>query len=142
MPMILSAPTILAPWMTLSPMPPRPNTATLAPGQTFAVLIDGADAGGDAAADVADLVEGRVLAHFRDGDLRQHGEVGEGRAAHVVEHRIAVAAEAAGAVRHQALALRRADGGAQVGAARQAGFALPAFRRVERDDVVAHFHAR
>ena len=38
-PMILSAPTILAPWMTLSPMPPRPNTATLAPGYTLAVLI-------------------------------------------------------------------------------------------------------
>ena len=37
MPMILSAPTILAPWMTLSPMPPSPNTATLAPGQTLPV---------------------------------------------------------------------------------------------------------
>ncbi len=37
MPMILSEPTILAPWMTLSPMPPSPKTATLAPGQTLAV---------------------------------------------------------------------------------------------------------
>ena len=37
--MILSAPTIRAPWITLSPMPPSPNTATLAPGHTFAVLI-------------------------------------------------------------------------------------------------------
>ncbi len=44
----------------------------------------GADAGRHAAADVADLVERRVLADLRDGDLRQHGEVGEGRAAHVV----------------------------------------------------------
>ena len=45
---------------------------------------DGADAGGDAAADVADLVERRVLADLRQGDLRQNGEVREGRAAHVV----------------------------------------------------------
>ena len=44
----------------------------------------GADAGGDPAADVADLVERRVLADLRDGDLRQDGEVGEGRAAHAV----------------------------------------------------------
>ena len=97
----------------------------------------GADAGGHAAADVADLVERRVLADLRQRDLRQHGEVREGRAAHVVEHVVAVAAEAAGAVRHHALALRGADRGAEIGAPRQAGFALPAFRRVERDDVVA-----
>ena len=43
-----------------------------------------ADAGGDAAADVADLVERRVLADLRQRDLRQHGVVGERRAAHVV----------------------------------------------------------
>ncbi len=36
-PMILSAPTMRAPWITLSPMPPRPNTTTLAPGHTLAV---------------------------------------------------------------------------------------------------------
>ena len=99
-----------------------------------------ADAGGDAAADVADLVERRVLAHLGERDLRQHGEVREGRAAHVMEHLAALAGEAAGPVRHQALALRRADRGAEIGAARQAGFALPAFRRVERDDVVAGLH--
>ena len=83
--MILSAPTMRAPWITLRPMPPRPNTTTLAPGQTLAVQIDRADAGGDAAADVADLVERRVLAHLGERDLGQHGEIGEGRAAHVVE---------------------------------------------------------
>ncbi len=27
-----------APWMTLRPMPPRPNTATVEPGSTLAVL--------------------------------------------------------------------------------------------------------
>ncbi len=51
--MILSAPTIRAPWMTLSPIPPRPNTTTLAPGVTFAVLTTAPDPRGDAAADVA-----------------------------------------------------------------------------------------
>ena len=99
-----------------------------------------ADAGRHAAADVADLVEGRVLANLRERDLRQHRVIGEGRAAHVVEDRIAVAAEAAGAVRHQALALRRADRGAEIGSAGETGFALPAFRRVERDDVIAGLH--
>src|SRR5665213_2017025 len=98
---------------------------------------DGADAGGDAAADVANLVERRVLAHLGDGDLRQHGKIRKRRAAHVVKDIVAVAAEAAGAVRHEPFALRRANGGAEVGTARQTGFALPAFRRVERNDMVA-----
>ncbi|MDR8823059.1 hypothetical protein FEQ05_06816 [Burkholderia pseudomultivorans] len=35
-PMILSAPTIFAPWITFSPIPPRPNTTTFAPASTFA----------------------------------------------------------------------------------------------------------
>ena len=48
-----------------------------------------ADAGGDAAADVADLVERRVLADLRERDLRQHGVVRERRAAHVVVDRLA-----------------------------------------------------
>ncbi len=103
----------------------------------FRGVDDGADAGGDAAADVANFIERRVLAHFGERDFRQHGEIGEGRAAHVVEHRVAVAPEARRAVRHHALALRGADGGAQVRAARETGFALPAFRRVKRDDVIA-----
>ena len=139
MPMILSAPTMRAPWMTLSPMPPKSEHRDIGAGPDLGGVDDGADAGGHAAADVADLVEGRVLAHFRQRDLRQHREVGEGRAAHIVEDRVAVAAEAAGAVRHQALALRGADRGAEIGAARETGFALPAFRRVERDDMIAGF---
>ena len=43
-----------------------------------------ADAGGDAAADVADLVEGRVVADLGKRDFGQDRVVGEGRAAHVV----------------------------------------------------------
>ena len=49
----------------------------------------------------------------------------------------AFVAEAAGPVRHQALALGGADGRAQVGLAAQAAFALAALGRVERDHVVA-----
>src|SRR6188474_1313559 len=79
-PTILSAPTILAPWMTLSPMPPRPNTTTLAPGVTRR----------HPAADIAALVERRVLADLRHRDFRQHGEVRKRRAAHVVEDRLAL----------------------------------------------------
>ena len=101
-----------------------------------------ANAGGDAAADVADLVERRVLADFRDRDLGQYREVREGRGAHVVVDLIAAEREPAGAVGHHALALRRADRDAEIGLARQAVFALPAFGGVERDDVVALGDAR
>ena len=41
---------------------------------------------------------------------------------------------------HHALALGGADRGAEIGLARQAGGAGPAFRRVERNDVVAFLH--
>src|ERR1700681_3587091 len=47
------------------------------------------DPGGDGAADVGDLVERRILADFRDRDLRQYGEVRKGRGAHVVEQLVA-----------------------------------------------------
>ncbi len=50
--------------------------------------------------------------------------------------------EARRAVRHQALALRRADGGAQIGLARQARITFAAFGRIERDDMVALLHGR
>ena len=96
-----------------------------------------ADAGGHAAADVADLVEGRILADLGQRDLRRHRVVAEGAGAHVVKDRLAVEAEAAGGVGHQALALRAADQLAQVGLAREAELALAALGRVERDDVVA-----
>ena len=98
-------------------MPPSPNTTTLAPGVTFGGIDHRADAGRHTAADVAARVEGRVLADLRDGDLRQHGEVRKGRAAHIVVDRLALIAEARGAVGHQAFALGRADRGAEVGLA-------------------------
>src|SRR5438132_10827445 len=39
--MILPAPTSLAAWIVLSPTPPQPHTATLAPGGTLARLNTG-----------------------------------------------------------------------------------------------------
>src|SRR5262249_4158219 len=97
----------------------------------------GADAGGHAAADVTNLVERRVRADFRHRDFGQHGEIGEGRRPHVVMNLAAFEREARRAVGHNARALSRADLLAQVGLAREAVFALPAFRRVERDPVIA-----
>src|SRR5262249_47873260 len=94
------------------------------------------------AADVTDLVERSVLANLGDRDLGQHGEVRECGRAHVMVQLLAVEREARCAVGHDALALRRPDGGAQIGLARQTRRALPAFRRIERNDVVALLHAR
>src|SRR5215510_7280165 len=65
-PTIMSAPASRNPWMTLRPMPPSPNTTHFEPGSTFRGIEDGANAGGDAAADVADLVERGVLANLGD----------------------------------------------------------------------------
>jgi hypothetical protein len=105
-------------------------------------VLTTADARGHAAADIAAGLERRVLADLRHRNFRQHGEIGEGRAAHVVEDRLALVAEPRAPVRHQALSLRRADRGAQVGLAGKAAFALATFGRVERDDVVARLHRR
>jgi hypothetical protein len=104
-------------------------------------IDDSSNAGRDAAADVANLVERRVFADFRHRDFRQHGVVRKGRGAHVVVHRLAAKREARGAVRHQALSLGGADRGAEIGLARQAGGTLPAFRRVKRNNVIAFLHA-
>src|SRR6202034_4089141 len=100
----------------------------------------GADAGRDATADVATLVERGVFTDFRDRDFRQHGKVREGRATHVVIDGLALVAEARGAIGHHPFALGGADRRAQIGLLAKAAFALAAFGRVERDDVVARFH--
>ncbi len=98
---------------------------------------DRAHAGGHAAADVAHLVEGRVLADLRHGDFGQHGEVRERRAAHVVMNLLFADGEPARPVGHDSLALRRADSRAQIGLLRRAGFALAALGRIERNHVIA-----
>jgi hypothetical protein len=52
---------------------------------------------------------------------------------------VAADREARGPVRHDALALCRANGSAQIGLARQTGRTISAFGRVKRNDVVAFF---
>src|SRR5215469_6822294 len=98
--------------------------------------------GRDPAADIADLVEGGVLADLRDRDLWQYGEIRKGRRAHVVVDLTAAERKAAGAVRHHPLALRGADRDTEIGLARKTILALAAFRSVERDDMVALGDAR
>src|SRR5439155_260382 len=49
----------------------------VAAGLDLRRIHDGADAGGDAAADVAAGLERRIFADLRNGDFGQHGEVRE-----------------------------------------------------------------
>src|SRR5690606_31650668 len=108
-----------------------------------------ADAGGDATAEQAGVLRVRLRVDLGQRDLGHDRVLAEGRAAHVVVHRLAVVAEAGGAVGHHALALGGAHRHAQVGLARLAEQALAAFGGVQRDHVVAgldagdalaHFH--
>src|SRR5690606_6783586 len=103
---------------------------------------DGADARRDAAAEKTYLLERRFLADLRDGDLGQHRVLGERRRAHEMQDLLAALREAARAVRHQTLALRHANGLAEIRLARLAEFALAALGRVERNHVIADLHAR
>ena len=123
----------------VQPNAPQAEHHHVRAGLDLGGVDDRADAGRDAAADVADLLEGRVLADLGERNLRQHGVIGESRASHVVMHHRLAHGEAAGAVRHDALALGGADGRAQVGLARQARLALPALGRIERNYVIALF---
>jgi hypothetical protein len=100
------------------------------------------DASGHPAADIANLVEGRVLADLRHCNLWQHGEVREGRSPHIVVNFAAAQREPAGAVGHHPLALGRADRDTEIGLLRQTVFATPAFGRVKRDDVISFGDAR
>lgn len=94
--------------------------ATLASGDG-----GGAVTGGDAAAEQAGAVHGGLLlGDGDDGDVGDDGVLREGRGAHEVQQVLALAAEARGAVGHEALALRRADLAAEVGLARLAELAL------------------
>ncbi len=98
---------------------------------------DCANASGDATADVANLVERRILANFGQRDFGRHRVVAEGGGTHVMKDGFAVQAEATGGVGHQALALRPANQLAQIGFAREAELALTTLGRVQRNDVIA-----
>ena len=102
-------------------------------GDVAALLDVGRDArsavaGGDAAAQKTGAVHGRVLLYRYDRDVGDDGVLGEGRGAHEVQEVLALALEARGAVRHQALALGGADLAAEVRLARLAELALLALR--------------
>ncbi len=99
------------------------------------------DAGGDAAAEQADLVQRGFLADLGQGNFRHHGVFGKGAGAHVVVQQFAVQGKAAGAVRHQALALGGAHRLAQIGLAAEAEFALATLGGIERNHMVAGFQA-
>src|SRR5712672_2804038 len=124
----------------VEPDPAKPEHHHVGARRDLGGVDHSTDARRHAAADVAALVERRVLADLGDGDFRQHGKVRESRAAHVVEDQLAPVAKARGAVRHQPLALGGADRGAEIGFLAQAAFALAAFRRVKRDHMIARLH--
>ena len=123
----------------------QPNTAqakdhSLCPSLDVGGVQHSANARGHPATDVANLVKRRIVAHLGKRDFGHNRVVGKGRTAHVMIDRRAIEhGKAAGAVGHQALSLGGANGGAQVGFARQARRAFAAFGRVQRDDMIAHF---
>src|SRR5918993_4377265 len=107
---------------------PQAEDGDIGAGPDFRGVDHGADAGRDAAANVADLLERSVRAHLGERDLRKNRVIGECRAAHVMEQGVAAGAarlgtmEAAGAVWHDAFSLRPPDPRGPGRAPRQAGF--------------------
>ena len=81
-PMILSAPTIFAPWITLRPMPPSPNTTTMRQalecchkGWGQSVIIGVAPAGAEISTRPFQLVTGRVWKGSAFGGARGRTDV-------------------------------------------------------------------
>jgi hypothetical protein len=118
------------------PMPPQTEDGHGRALFHLGSVEHGADTGGHTATEQADLVQRSFFGDHGNRDFRQHGVLGEGRAPHVVVDRLTVVAEAAGTVRHQALALGGTHRAAQVGLAGFAEFALAALGGVQRDHVV------
>ncbi len=124
----------------------QPDAAQAEYGHAVALLhlsgvLDGAKAGGHAAAQQAHLLGVGIGADLGQRDLGHHRVLAERAAAHVVVDRLAVVAEPRGAVGHHALALGGAHGHAQVGLAALAEQAFAAFGGVQRNHVVARLHA-
>lgn len=91
-------------------------------GPLLDTAVAGADdgctvAGGDAAAEQAGAVHGRLVGDLDDGDVCDDGVLGEGGGSHEVQQVLALALEARGAVGHHAFALGCADLAAEVGLA-------------------------
>ena len=110
-------------------------------GPYFGRVEHCADTGGDAAAQQANLVQRGGRVDFGQCDLGQNGVFRERRSAHVMKHRLAATGKTAAAVRHEPLALGLAYGLTEIGQAGFAEFAFAALRGVERNNVVAGFHA-
>src|SRR5205823_3660621 len=89
------------------------------------------------AGEEARAVERRLARDLRERDLRHHRVLREGRRAHEVADRLAVAGKARRAVGEEALPLPLADREAEVRPLVAAVQALAALRREERDDVIA-----
>ena len=87
--------------------------------------------GGEATAEQARLVEQGLVRDCHNRVFGHDGVLGEGTAAHEVKEGGVAALEARGLVGHEALALRRADGAAQVRLSALTELALAALGRVE-----------
>ena len=96
-----------------------------------------AKAGRKATGEKAGVVEWRLFRDVRQGDLRHHGVLSEGRGSHEVTQRLTIERKARSAVGEVALALLLADRKAKVGARIEAVNALAALRREQRHDMVA-----
>ncbi len=94
----------------------------------------GTVARGDAAAEQARAVHGRVRLHGDDGNVGEDSVLRESRSAHEVQHILALALEAGGAVGHDTFALGGANLAAEVRLARLAKLALFAFGGAVKDD--------
>lgn len=88
----------------------------------------GAVARGDAAAQQAGAVHGRIGRDGHDRDVGHNRVLREGRGAHEVEQVLTLALEARGAIGHDTTALRGANLAAEVGLAAGAELAFTAFR--------------
>lgn len=132
-----------------TPLDNRQTNATGTKYGNVGTLLDAALAGrngggavarGDTAAEQTGTIHtGLLLRDGHDGDIGDDGVLGEGRGAHKVQQVLALALEARGAVRHEALALRGANLAAQIGLARLAKLALLALRGAVMRVVLAFF---
>lgn len=107
----------------------------------FGRVVHGADAGGHAAAQQADVLGVGVRVDLGQRDFGDDRVFAEGRAAHVVVKRLTVVREASRTIGHQPLTLGCTNRDTQVGLAGLAEQALAALGGIEGNDVIARLHA-
>ena len=83
-----------APWTAERPDAAQTKDGDGGAGFDFGGVEDGADAGGDAAAEETDFFQGGGFVDFGDGDFREYGAFGKGGGAHEVVDGFAAAGEA------------------------------------------------